>query len=457
MARLGLVGRIMLIVTAALVAIQLAALAASYGERDGWFGTGRGVPVVGSVVALARLLDPLTPAERTLALAAAEAGGLTAAILDAPPVDADEAYELRRVRGLLERGLAAEGLGGRLARVDLVPDDEDDPIARGPLRRLIGRHVRVVVGLADGRYLAVGFADRLTLRLFGLPLGFFAGLLGLGVAALAVAAVAREMRPLSRLARRVETIGTTTEPLPLERTGAREVRALIEAINRMQARIAGLVDGRTLMLGAISHDLRTYLTRLRLRGEMMPQGTLRDGVMRDVEAMRDLVEDTLLFAKASLEPDRSPTDAAAVAAEIVEARRAAGAAAALDAPDGPVPVPLGRPALTRVLDNLVDNALAYGGEASVRIIRAADGAALLTVADRGPGIPAAERERVFEPFFRLEGSRSREHGGTGLGLTIVRQLVAAAGGGVTLDERPGGGLLAAVRFPAGGDEGLSRG
>ena len=100
-----------------------------------------------------------------------------------------------------------------------------------------------------------------------------------------------------------------------------------------------------------------------------------------------------------------------------------------------------------MLDNLVDNALAYGGEASVTVRQAGDGGVTVKVEDRGPGIPAAERERVFEPFYRIEASRSRDHGGAGLGLTIVRQLLAGAGATIALADRPGGGLSITVGFP----------
>lgn len=449
MARLGLVGRIMLIVTIALVAIQLAALVTYYDQRDGWFGSGRGVPVIASVIALVRLLDRLPDEDRHLALAAAEAGSLTATIIPRSSTALTEDVPLPRVRAVFERALASAGLGDRFVSVGFAGVEEGDLTTRGPIRRMIGRHIRVAVGLADGNYLAVGFADRLTLRLFGLPLGFLAGVLGALVALFAIVAVARETRPLTRLARKVERIGTTLEPLAIEAEGAREVRSLIAAINGMQERITTLVNSRTLMLGAISHDLRTYLTRLRLRTEMMPEGPLRDGAMRDVDAMRDLVEDALLYAKASLDGDGGPTDAASVAAEVIEMRRATGAAVTLASSDAPVMVPLGRPALTRVLDNLVDNALAYGGSAEIAVQHDARGGAVIAVADRGPGIPPAERERVFEPFYRLEGSRSRDHGGTGLGLTIVQQLVGGAGGTITLSDREGGGLTVTLRLPQG--------
>ncbi|MFZ0460500.1 MAG: HAMP domain-containing protein, partial [Rhodoplanes sp.] len=334
MTRLGLVGRIMLIVTIALVCIQLAAAIGYYAQRDGWLSPRR-TAAIGLVVALTELVDRLRGDDRALALRAMENGGVTATVEPQPPPDLDDDVELAGVRGVLSRALESAGLGERFLRVGLSKGGAVENAALGPLQRLTGRHVRAVVGLADGAYLSVNFVDRLTMRLFGLPIGLLAGILGVLVALLAILAVAREMRPLSRLARAVEKIGTRLEPLVLRPEGAREVRSLIAAINRMQDRIAALINNRTLMLGAITHDLRTYLTRLRLRVELMADGPARQGIARDVDAMRSLVEDALLFARASLDTDRGPSDAGAVAAEIIEARRAAGAGATLAAPPQP--------------------------------------------------------------------------------------------------------------------------
>jgi signal transduction histidine kinase len=446
MARLGLVARVMLIVTIALIIIQLAAAAAYYAQRDGALSPRRAA-AIGSVVALTELVDRLRGGDRALALRAVESGGVTATVDPQAPADLDDDVELVGLRGVLSSALKSAGLGERFVRVGLSKSGAIEGATLGPIQRLTGRHVRVVVGLADGEYLSVNFVDRLTMRLFGLPIGLIAGTLGMAVALLAIIAVAREMRPLSRLARAVETIGTRFDPLVIHPEGAREVRSLIAAINRMKDRIAALVNNRTLMLGAISHDLRTYLTRLRLRVELMADGPLREGAARDVEAMRGLVEDALLFARTSLDTDRGPSDAAAVAAEIIQARRAAGAGATLTAPPQPVCVPVGAAALRRVLDNLVDNALAYGGEAAVTVGQAGDGGVTVKVEDRGPGIPVGERERVFEPFYRIEASRCRDHGGTGLGLTIVQQLLAGVGATIAFADRPGGGLCVTVGFP----------
>ena len=202
MAHLGLVGRIMLIVTIALVAIQIAALAAYYAQRENGLSPTR-IAAVGGIVALTRLVDRLGDEDRALALRAVANGGVTATLDPHPPADLESDVELVRIRAILSNELKSAGLGERFVRIGLSTGGNIESAARGPIQRLTGRHVRVVVGLADGAYLSVTFVDRLTMRLFGLPVGLLAGLLGMLVALLAILAVAREMRPLSRLARAV--------------------------------------------------------------------------------------------------------------------------------------------------------------------------------------------------------------------------------------------------------------
>ena len=230
--------------------------------------------------------------------------------------------------------------------------------------------------------------------------------------------------------------------------GAREVRALIGAFNRMQSRIAELVRGRTFMLAAISHDLRTYLTRLRLRVEMMPDGDMRERAARDVEDMNALLEDALVFARTSSNGQaREAVDIVATVRHECAERTAAGGTVRAALPAERLIVSGDRAALARVVGNLIDNALKYGREADVSVTAVGHSIEVM-VDDRGPGIPASERERIFEPFLRLDPSRSRERGGAGLGLALARQLVAGHGGSIAVEDRPGGGARFRVRLPA---------
>jgi two-component system, OmpR family, osmolarity sensor histidine kinase EnvZ len=229
--------------------------------------------------------------------------------------------------------------------------------------------------------------------------------------------------------------------------GAREVRALIVAFNHMQSRIADLVRGRTFMLAAISHDLRTYLTRLRLRVEMVTDADVRERATRDVEDMNALLEDALAFARTSFNgAARESVDVVGVVRLECAERAATGGAVRATLPPHGLTVAGERAALARVVGNLIDNALKYGREADVRVVAGASAVEIM-VDDDGPGVPADERERIFEPFLRLDPSRNRERGGAGLGLAIARQLIQRYGGAIAVEDRPGGGARFRVSLP----------
>jgi signal transduction histidine kinase len=309
------------------------------------------------------------------------------------------------------------------------------------------RPVRLVVPLSDGEFIVAETVDDLTVRVLGLPPGFWAGIIGFLVAALALYAVVRETIPLSRLARSVDRFAEAIEPAPVPVGGAREVRALIGAFNRMQSRIAELVRNRTFMLAAISHDLRTYLTRLRLRVEMMPDPDMRERATRDVEEMSVLLDDALTFARTSFAGNRSEqVDLAEIVRRECSERTASDQTITCDVPAAPIHVWGDPAALARIVGNLIDNAVKYGSDAAVALSQAGTEAVML-VDDCGPGVPPAERERIFEPFLRLETSRNRDRGGAGLGLAIARHLVVSLGGTIAVEDRPGGGARFRVALP----------
>ncbi|NMJ39918.1 HAMP domain-containing protein [Roseomonas sp. JC162] len=273
-----------------------------------------------------------------------------------------------------------------------------------------------------------------------------------GAAALLILwAVARLMRPVRLLAAAADRLGRDVNAAPLEETGPEEVRTAAHAFNEMAARIRRFVADRTQMLAAIGHDLRTPITRLRLRAEFMDDDEQRRKMLADLDEMEQMIAATLAFARddAAAEP-ASPIDLAAlcrtVADEAADARPELAEAICYSGPERLVlrarPV-----ALKRAIANLVTNALAYGGAARLTLSPPEGGVVRLAVDDDGPGIPEAEMENVFAPFRRLEGSRNRETGGTGLGLTITRNILRAHGGDVTLRNRPGGGLTVVASLP----------
>lgn len=443
MGRVRIASRLALIVVGAIVLAQLI-LAATYFIDKPNDGSPRVVPLVEQTAALATLLDRLPPAERPLALRAAGGFGFRPHLRPDRPEERHSAV----LRGAEDRLRALLGPpADRYVALSIISSEDrgGEPVTR--LRDLIGAQIHGVVALTSGGYLEFEARGGLTLRLRGVPIGLIAGILGFGVALAALIAVRRETKPLSDLAAAVERFGSAIEPQPVAERGAPDVRALIRAVNAMQVRIADLIRSRTLVLGAISHDLRTYVTRLRLRLELMPESEQRQKVTADLDAMQALMDDALAFARASFNGGPQETiDFGHIVKTECEMRAAQGSTVTFVVPEHPVTV-RGSPAgLARLAANLIDNALIYGNSAEVSL-REGDGAVELWIEDRGPGIPPHERTHVFEPFYRLETSRNRERGGAGLGLTIVRQIVESLRGTVAIEDRPGGGLRLRVTLP----------
>ncbi|WP_374444073.1 sensor histidine kinase [Stella sp.] len=440
MRRLRFAWRLALIVIAALLAVQFLALGVYTLQRSPRTDLAPGMPLAGQVSALARLLDGLDGAGRDLALQAFRAPGVGAGIVAGPAAAEPDGASLPRLEEAIRRQLGPAGgrpLAAWVAEAAHLPR----------LRRLIGGEVRIAVALADGATLRVEVRGDLTVRLLGIPVGVFAGLIGLAVAALALFAVVRETRPLAALAERLERFGHQPEASPpLPERGAPDVRILIRAVNAMQDRIVGLMRGRALVLGAVSHDLRTSLTRLRLRADAVPESAARTAMLRDVEDMEALLEDSLAFARATFAEEGGACDLARVVRREVEEREALGQPVRLDAGAATAWVPGSAPALRRVVANLVDNAVKYGGRADLALT-IADSRAELRVDDAGPGIPDAARALVFEPFRRLDPSRNRDLGGAGLGLTIAAQIVGSLGGTITVGSSPLAGARLTVRLP----------
>lgn len=262
-------------------------------------------------------------------------------------------------------------------------------------------------------------------------------------------AVRLALRPLQRMAAASEAFGRDIRHPPLDTGGPSEVRQAALAFNAMQERVREFMAERTQILAAVTHDLKTPLTRMRLRLEGCGDATLRDKLDNDLAAMQSLIDEGLALAR-SLEATE-PTariDVAALLSSIADDASDAGQAVSFTAPEGPRNVLADcRPnGLQRAIGNLVDNALKYGGSAEITM-RVADGKVWIGIRDHGPGIPERELAEVLRPFVRLEGSRSRESGGTGLGLAIASNLLAAQGAALTLANHPQGGLEARIALP----------
>jgi signal transduction histidine kinase len=253
--------------------------------------------------------------------------------------------------------------------------------------------------------------------------------------------------PYEILGRAAERIGRDLHAPAIREGGPREIRAAAHALNTMQERLQKVIADREQLVAAIAHDLRTPVTRLRLRADFMEDPEQRAHMIADLDEIAGMTQSILDFSSDNATPEaRETLDLISLVEVLTEERPGA----TLDLPPDCPPrlaysgQPIG---LRRCIGNLIENAVKYGGTAAVSL-HLADGAVVIRVDDCGPGIPDADMETVFLPFRRLETSRSRETGGTGLGLTMARTIARAHGGDVRLENRPDGkGLRAEIILP----------
>lgn len=312
-----------------------------------------------------------------------------------------------------------------------------------------GGELRLVLRLKDGTPLAVDLAPpRLRLS----PWMVVTLCVQLAVlAAVGWIAVRQATRPLGQLAAAARNLQPGQPAPPLPETGPLEVAQAAAAFNRMRQRIDSHLEERNQMIGAISHDLQTPITRMRLRADLLDDGTLRDKLQGDLSEMQHLVEQGLAYARSAQAEQEAvvPTDLVALVQSVVADHQDAQQDVVWkEAPsDEPTncTVPTRPRALRRALGNLIDNAVKFAGAAEVRL-EVSDGPPCIQVLDRGPGIPAHELGRVTQPFYRIEGSRNTSTGGTGLGLAIVQRLLPHCRAELRLAARAGGGLEASIRF-----------
>jgi signal transduction histidine kinase len=275
-------------------------------------------------------------------------------------------------------------------------------------------------------------------------------ILSIILSALALAPVAylfarRLAKPITLFAQGAERLGRDPRAPPLAIRGPTEVGVAVLAFNNMQERLARYVEDRTAMVGAIAHDLRTPLTRLRFRVEAAPE-ELRVKMAADIAEMEAMISGTLAFVRdATRAAQRTRLELSSLLESLADEMSETGLDVAVETADKVVidgdPV-----ALRRLFNNLLQNALKFGHQARIRVY-ADNGCAVVEIDDNGCGLPEKDLERVFEPFFRHESSRSRETGGIGLGLAVARSVARAHGGDAALQNRPQGGLTARVKLP----------
>jgi signal transduction histidine kinase len=316
---------------------------------------------------------------------------------------------------------------------------------REPLRPYYAASaLNMAIGLKDGRVLSLWLAPSIFYTDGRYAFAFLTAVIAIVTLVLGLAIHWVVMRPIRALERDAEIVGLAQTAIPVSETGPRELRRLSRALNRMRARLAGLVREREQIMVAIAHDIRTGLTKLRLRMDGHEKLSPRI-IEPDIAQMEHLLADMMAYARA---------ETLGNALELIELCelvsglvRAAPYRVLLDYNETDRFFVAGNAlALTRLFDNLLENARRYGaGHVEVRIVKDADGL-IVDVLDDGPGIPDVELDRIFEPFARGESSRNRDTGGTGLGLAIARAIAQTHGAGITLANRPAGGLCARTRF-----------
>ena len=252
-------------------------------------------------------------------------------------------------------------------------------------------------------------------------------------------------RPIQRLSEAAERLSLDLDSPPLDESGPREAQQAASTFNLMQKRIREQVGQRARMLGAVSHDLRTPLSRLKLRLEQIEDAKLQGQMRQDLNDMIGMLDATLSYLhEQRTSESRHWLDVQALVESISENAQDQGSNVQCAGTCAPLQVqPM---ALRSCLNNLIDNALRYAGSARVELEDSRE-ALTIRVIDHGPGIAADKREAVFEPFYRLEGSRNRNPGGVGLGMTIAKDAVERLGGRLSLEETPGGGLTAVMWLP----------
>jgi signal transduction histidine kinase len=445
----SLIGQIALVMALALLIAQAINFGVIFNERQRATRAQIEAPAVFRFVTFAQRIAAMPDGRRDMLLAAASRRGRFS--IDAESIVAPAASDPRLVQRLQESA-EANGLPIRDARA--AASDQVAPRRPRPGEPRNERRARrfqtllLSIQLADGRWLngrlIVPRPDPwLAARLAGSTLLLYFCLL-----AAMIWIAARLARPLRDLTAAADRFNGRGEAPQVEPRGPADLRRAIVAFNAMSARVSAMLDEKDRMLGAIGHDLRTPLASLRIRAESVDPEEERGRMVATIEEMTAMLDDTLMLARAGrVRGPARAVDLNALADAVVEEFHALGHDVEMEESER-VTASVEANLLRRAVRNLIENGVKYG-RGTVRVaVRRSDGASAIEVADSGAGIPDAELAYVQEPFVRLEGSRNRETGGSGLGLTLARSAAQAHDGRLELANRPEGGLLARIVLPA---------
>jgi signal transduction histidine kinase len=477
-----LVNRLLALLLGALILAQVVSVAFFAGQQEGRERDNRERAFIRQAETASRVLDGMPPDARRPSVTAFNGQGFAFHVEPDPTVPAEGAASsdadlrlppgarLARApdpRGWAERYLDLRGRPdpprppgppprGRLGE----PPPGERPGARppplppplGPPRE-VGEPgpvaMRVAIPLSDGAWLngLLFWPNRAPPWM--LPLLVQASLTAVGVMAVVVILVRRSTRSLRDLAAAAHRLGRGEDVGALPEEGPAEIRDTVSAFNTMSERLRRMIRGRTRMLAAISHDLRTPITSLRIRAEMVEDAENRDRMLATLDEMQALAEASLTLAREDAMTEATDqADLSALVQSVCDDLADIGQPVTVAVPARTI-YPCRVASLKRALRNLIDNAVKYGGRADVCLV-VEPGHVVVQVDDGGPGIPPGQIERMFLPFVRLEESRSKETGGFGLGLSIARSIAQAHGGDVTLVNRPEGGLRARLVLPRAG-------
>ena len=460
----SLFARLVLVLLAVLVTAQLMSFAIHMHERGEALSQASGMQSAQRIAEIVKLLDSLQPAERLRIVPVLSSPPLSIG-LGKSPVAAREEEPGAGARSALFAAMLHRFLGD--ARPIAVSVTGSGALEPGPGRPFKGpgMHGGWAPPMAAAHYFSQpGFAfvaqvplrdgtlatfdTRLPAQTANWPYRLLLSLAVLLAAVIAVSllAVRWVTRPLKVLADTADELGKNIHRPALEERGPLEVVRAARALNTMQARLIGYLKERTSVLAAMSHDLKTPITRLRLRAELLEDPALKAKIAADLDEMQSMVGGALDFLRGAGSGEAvKPVDVTALLESLQADMQELGGQVTIEG-SAATPFP-GKPqALKRCLWNLLDNAIKYGGKALV-VVDDNEERLEIRIRDEGPGIPPSEIGKVFEAFYRVESSRNRQTGGTGLGLSIAKGIAEDHGGSLTLRNRPEGGLEATFALP----------
>ncbi len=442
----SLFARMALILLAGLLAAQSLSLWLHWGERATVVTEARGLRMADRIAEAVRILEADSTPKHRRALAQLQSNDLHVTLVEESQVSPNAprgqihssiAARLGSERDIRSPGGMGGGMGagaGAGAGTGMGRMQQDSGMRTFDLRLNDGQWVRIAASLKPGAP--------------ALPSDFYVHLLvSLAIIVFVVMLVVRQAtKPLQQLAQAADTLGQNLDTPPLSETGSTEMRTAAQAFNRMRDKIRRLIDERSRALAAVSHDLRTPLTRLRLRSELIEDERLRNQMTADLDAMAQMIDATLDYLRGlrESEPVR-PIDIDALLDSMAEDSAALGREISVEG-KAMAAYPGRLSALRRAIQNLIDNACKYGRTPRIRI-EDTPPALQLIVEDDGPGIPPEALVRVTEPYYRPDAARASGSGGVGLGLSIVKDVALLHGGELRLANRPQGGLEATLALP----------